>query len=50
MGRERTDSEGGTDMEKLYYETPELEIVRFEAADIITVSPGENDLEPDMNK
>ena len=40
---------GGTDMEKKPYETPELEIVRFEAADIITVSPGENDLEPDMN-
>ena len=41
---------GEAEMEKNPYEAPQLEIVRFEAADVITTSPGENDLEPDMNK
>ena len=36
--------------EKERYERAELEIVRFEAADVITGSYGENDLPGDYNK
>lgn len=30
--------------EKMLYENPEMEIIRFEKEDVITASPGDNEL------
>lgn len=35
-------------MEQEAYQTPEVEIIHFETEDIITTSPGSDDLFPDL--